>query len=80
MCWAVLNRQPVLVCLCLDGKLRIWKLEADYMPAKMTVATSIDLDTSSIYSGILAYEHDQKLLAVVTGNALKTWSCSKTAP
>ncbi|KAJ8461944.1 hypothetical protein ONZ51_g11219 [Trametes cubensis] len=73
MCWAALKEKPALACLCRDGKVRIWKLDASYVPAKMTRVTVIYPDVSPMTSGMVAYEDSQRLLAVAAGNTLRTW-------
>ncbi|KAI0323712.1 hypothetical protein GY45DRAFT_1376119 [Cubamyces sp. BRFM 1775] len=81
MCWAELDERPALVCLCLDRKLRIWKLDANYLPARRIRATVIYLDSPPIDMGMIAYEGNHMLLAVATRSQLWTWQLgSKAVP
>ncbi|KAI0349523.1 WD40 repeat-like protein [Trametes cingulata] len=73
MCWATLCNQPVLACLCGDGDIRLWPLNARFVLQQTSRAVIVHTRFSAIVEGMIAYEEDRQTLAVAGGGRLTVW-------
>ncbi|KAI0350464.1 hypothetical protein OH77DRAFT_1514358 [Trametes cingulata] len=74
MCWATLCEQPVLVCLCADGDVRLWPLDNRFVVQTTSRAVIVHNGFSAITEGTLAFEEERQILAVAGCGHVRVWS------
>ncbi len=76
LCWAAIAGRPALACIYSDGKVRIWKLDASYLPSKTSRATVVHADSLSPH-GLLTFDNKNNLLAIASAGQFNIWSLEK---